>query len=143
MINEETFPRQIVKVKPHQQDMEESSNSIIDEVTSCQELLARRQSLPSDGCQPYDIFMKVKVVMDSSRPESDVGLKRVYFATGDAVGRFRSWKDLPVDEVPGRILPGWQFYFYRRSRFPGEGFVFWCGAIGNEIAIFLFCAERV
>lgn len=62
MINEETFIRQIVKVKPHQQDLEESispTNIDIDEEASCRELINRRQSLSYDGCQTYDILMKV------------------------------------------------------------------------------------
>lgn len=58
MINEETFVRQVVKIKPHHQDLEESV-SAADEEASSQELQSRRQSLPSDGCQSYDIFMKV------------------------------------------------------------------------------------
>lgn len=60
MLNEETYARQIVKVKPHQQDLEDTiSVSSIDEEASCQELQSRRQSLAFDGCQSYDIFMKV------------------------------------------------------------------------------------
>lgn len=58
MINEETFLRQVVKVKPHHQDFEEAA-SVVDEEASCQELQSRRQSLVSDSCVPYDFFMKV------------------------------------------------------------------------------------
>lgn len=60
MINEETFVRQIVKVKPHQHLEESLSPTTIDEEACNKELQNRRQSLSIDaGCQSYDILMKV------------------------------------------------------------------------------------
>lgn len=61
MINEETFVRQIVKVKPHQNDLEETiSTTTVDEEDEAYSLQNyRRQSLPADAYQSYDIFMKV------------------------------------------------------------------------------------
>lgn len=57
MINEETFVRQIVKVKPHQHLEDSLTPTTIDEEASNKELQNRRQSLSIDA--GYDILMKV------------------------------------------------------------------------------------
>lgn len=67
MLNEETYVRQRVRVKPHPREEAEDAPALAsdDEEVGYQEYQSRRQSLSADNLQPYDIFTKVMLLGDS------------------------------------------------------------------------------